>query len=100
PVPNGANTIEQLSKCASVRLFVDRAQAVRPDFQITERNASAVSELCDRLEGIPLAIELAAARIRALTPAQMLSQLTRRFDFLIRRHHAATDRHRSLWAAV
>ena len=65
PTPGGsADTPERLSTYDSVRLFIDRAQTSRPDFQITNANAPAVAELCDRLEGIPLALELAAARAR------------------------------------
>ncbi len=82
---------------AAVALFVDRAQLARPDFQLTRRNAGAVAELVGRLEGIPLAIELAAARAQVLTPHQMLAQLSRRFEFLVRRQRrVAPDRHRSL----
>jgi DNA-binding SARP family transcriptional activator len=71
--PNGADTPERLNMFESVRLFVDRAQASRPDFRITNGNAAEVAELCDRLEGLPLAIELAAARALVLTPSQMLA---------------------------
>src|SRR5204863_9158049 len=62
PVPHAAGTVEELSLVASVQLFTDRAQAVRPDFQVTPGNARAIAQLCERLEGLPLAIELAAAR--------------------------------------
>src|SRR5262249_18254191 len=75
-------------------------QEVRPDFQVTAGNASAMSQLCTRLEGIPLAIELAAARIQVLTPSQMLAQLEKRFDFLVSRRRDATERHRTLYAAI
>jgi predicted ATPase/DNA-binding SARP family transcriptional activator len=91
---------EQLTVYESVRLFVDRAQAVRPDFQVTNSNAPAVAELCHRLEGIPLAIELAAARAKLLTPAQMLNQLARRFDFLVSRRRDLPGRHQTLRAAI
>jgi hypothetical protein len=67
---------------------------------VTPRNAAAVAELCRRLEGIPLAIELAAARAKVLTPSQMLAHLERRFDFLVSRKRDAVERHRSLWSAV
>jgi predicted ATPase len=83
-----------------VQLFVDRAQTVRPDFQVTRQNAPAVAALCARLEGIPLAIELAASRAQVLTPKEMLSQLEHRFDFLVSRRRDAAARHRTLRAAI
>lgn len=91
---------EGLGAYDSVRLFVDRAQAVKPDFQVTNHNAPALAELCDRLEGIPLAIELAAARAQVLTPSQMLAQLANRFEFLVSRKRGVVERQRTLWAAV
>lgn len=97
---------ERLAAVASVQLFVDRAQAARPDFQLTPRNAPAVAALCRALEGIPLALELAAARSTTLTPAQMLDRLSERFSLLAnqgrRRDGAGSDdpRHHSLWAAL
>lgn len=100
PTPQGKDSPELLSVFESVQLFVDRAQAVRPDFQVTSGNAAAVAGLCDSLEGIPLAIELAAARAQVLTPAQMLAQLQNRFEFLVNRKRDAAARHRTLRAAV
>jgi non-specific serine/threonine protein kinase len=85
---------------ASVRLFVDRAQAVQPDFQLTSGNAEVVAEICRRLEGIPLALELAAARVRLVPPARMLEHLERRLDFLVTRRRDAAARHRTLRAAI
>jgi class 3 adenylate cyclase len=67
--------LDLLSQYDSVALFIDRAQAVQADFAITNENAPAVAEICVRLDGLPLAIELAAARIRLLTPQAMLSRL-------------------------
>src|SRR5262249_34953060 len=99
PDPRRPNP-ERLAECASVQLFLDRAQAVRADFQVTRRNATAVAALCDRLEGIPLAIELAAARIQVLTPAQMVAQLAQRFDFLASRRRDGPGRHRPLRAPM
>src|SRR5439155_8953561 len=97
PTPGATDTPEALSRCESVRLFVDRVQALRPDFQVTPRNAADVAALCARLEGIPLAIELAAARIQVFSPAQMRDQMERRFEFLVSRRRDATERHRTLW---
>ncbi|HZP81467.1 MAG TPA: tetratricopeptide repeat protein [Chthonomonadaceae bacterium] len=100
PTPQEAEPFERLSLYESVRLFVDRAQQVRPDFQMTARNAAAVAELCQKLEGVPLAIELAAARVQVLTPSQMLALMERRFDFLVSRKRDVSGRHQSLWAAL
>ncbi|MDQ3813231.1 MAG: AAA family ATPase, partial [Armatimonadota bacterium] len=80
PTPREPGTPEQLLQLASVQLFVNRARAVRPDFQVTERNAEAVVALCQCLEGIPLSIELAAARAQVLSPAQMVERLAERFE--------------------
>ncbi len=92
--------LTKLNGCESVRLFVERAQEARPDFQLTLKNAPAIAELCARLEGIPLAIELAAARAQILTPAQMLAQLNDRFTFLVSRSRNITPRQRSLRASL
>lgn len=100
PTPREPGAPEQLSRNESVQLFVDRAQAVRPDFQITHRNGAAVAELCRRLEGIPLALELAAARAQVLTPAQMLAHLDQRFKLLIARQTDGDRRHGSLWETL
>jgi predicted ATPase/DNA-binding SARP family transcriptional activator len=91
---------EALLRYPSVQLFLDRAQAVRPEFGLTEANAGAVAELCDRLEGLPLALELAAARAAVLSPAQMLAQMERRFELLVTRQRDVPPRHRTLLAAV
>ena len=99
-VPVGLESPVELTQFASVRLFVDRAQAVRPDFQVTDYNAPAVTELCQRLEGIPLAIELAAARIQMLTPVQMLPLLARRFELLVSRQRDRPARHRTLHTTI
>ena len=71
-----------LSQYESVRLFIERARAVKPDFGVSNENATAVAEICYRLDGLPLAIELAAARVRLLPPQKMLAQLGNRLHFL------------------
>jgi predicted ATPase/DNA-binding CsgD family transcriptional regulator len=71
----GHQVLEALSRCAAVRLFVDRATAVQPHFQTTKENAPDIADLCCRLDGLPLAIELAAARGRLLPPHAMLARL-------------------------
>jgi predicted ATPase/DNA-binding SARP family transcriptional activator len=101
PVVGGrATTPASLITNPSVQLFVDRAQAARPDFQVTAGNAPAIAALCARLEGLPLALELAAARIQVLTPAQMLVRLEQRFELLVGRQRQADARHRSLWTTL
>jgi predicted ATPase len=91
---------DTLLSVPSVGLFVDRVQLVRLDFRLGRHNAEAVAALCARLEGIPLAIELAAARAHLLTPAQMLAQLEDRFAFLVSRNRDIPSRHRTLRATL
>ncbi|HLK58696.1 MAG TPA: hypothetical protein VKU00_19145, partial [Chthonomonadaceae bacterium] len=85
---------------ACARMFVDRAQAVAPDFQITSRTSGAISAICRQLEGLPLAIELAAAKISLCSPTQMRAQLERRLEFLVGRKRNQTERHHSLQATI
>jgi len=75
-------TMEQVSQYAAVRLFIERAQAVRHDFAVTNENAPAIAEICHRLDGLPLAIELAAARVRLFPPQAMLARLEQRLPLL------------------
>jgi len=82
PADPAAVPLEELESSPAITLFVDRARAVRPDFALTEDNAAAVAEICRRLEGLPLAIELAAARIRLLDPTALLDRLARSLDAL------------------
>ncbi len=71
-----------VQKYASVRLFAERAHAATPTFELTDGNAAAVAEICRRLDGLPLAIELAAARVRLLSPQALLDRLSNRMDLL------------------
>ncbi len=91
---------EGLELVPSVALFLDRAAAVLPGFTLTEGNSAAVARLCRGLEGVPLALELAAARIRALSPQAMLERLEDRYRLLGRGFSSVPPRQRSLAASV
>ena len=82
PPAGAAPDPEELRRCASVSLFTERAQAAAAGFELTAGNAAAVAEICRRLDGLPLAIELAAARVRLLPPQALLSRLDQRFSLL------------------
>ncbi len=82
PDPRHLPPVDQLTQYEAVRLFIDRARSVKPDFTVTNENAPAVAEICYRLDGLPLAIELAAARIKLLPPAVILSKLQSRLRLL------------------
>jgi predicted ATPase/class 3 adenylate cyclase len=82
------------------RLFVDRARALQPTFAVTEQNARSVAQLCRRLDGIPLAIELAAARVRTLPVEQIAERLDDRFRLLTGGSRAAVARHQTLRATI
>jgi predicted ATPase/class 3 adenylate cyclase len=82
PDPVRLPPLERLTQYEAVRLFVERARAVKPDFKVTNENAPAVAEICARLDGLPLAIELAAARVRLLSPQKMLQRLSNRLKLL------------------
>jgi predicted ATPase/DNA-binding NarL/FixJ family response regulator len=83
PLPGGtAIPLDALASSAAVQLFVERARAVRPNFTPTQQNAGAVAAICHRLDGLPLAIELAAARVRHLPPPELLARLAYRLPLL------------------
>ncbi|HET7376498.1 MAG TPA: AAA family ATPase, partial [Anaerolineae bacterium] len=75
-------SLEELTKCEAIQLFIERAQAVKPDFQLTAENAQAVTEICLRLDGLPLAIELATARLNVFSPQALAERLGNRLKLL------------------
>ena len=96
PGPDGPSNPDALSACEAVALFVDRAQAAKPDFRLGEENAAVVAEICARLDGLPLAIVLAAARIRLLPPQAMLERLDRYLEVLVGGARDTPARHKTL----
>jgi predicted ATPase len=75
-------SLKQLTQCEALRLFIERVMAVKPDFEVTKENAAVVAEICFRLDGLPLAIELAAARIRLFSPRALLERVGGRLQLL------------------
>src|SRR3954465_2826003 len=101
PPPSGPTvTTDELRSIDACRLFIDRAQAVQPAFEVTEANARSVAQLCRRLDGIPLAIELAAARVRALPVEQVAARLDDRFRLLTGGSRTSVPRHQTLRATI
>jgi predicted ATPase/transcriptional regulator with XRE-family HTH domain len=96
----GLMDVETLGEFSAVALFVARARAVKPGFALTPDNAPAVVEICHRLDGLPLAIELAAARCKVLTPLVMLGRLEHRLQLLTDGARDAPERQRTLRAAI
>jgi non-specific serine/threonine protein kinase len=91
---------DALSGCAAVALFLCRARAVRPDFAITTANARAVAEICVQLDGLPLAIELAAARLRMFPPAALRARLGNRLEVLTAGSRDVPVRHQTLRGSI
>ncbi len=100
PDLNQLPSLDALARTPAVALFVERAQAARPDFQLTHVNAATSAQICHRLDGIPLAIELAAARSKLLTPQALLTRLSNRFDLLTHGPRDLPQRHQTLRNAV
>jgi predicted ATPase len=96
----GADGLDEIAASESVRLLCDRAARSRPGFELTAADAVAAASVCRRLDGIPLAIELAAARLNALTIRQLAARLDDRFALLTGGSRAALPRHRALVAAI
>lgn len=93
-------SVDAITASAAVQLFVDRARAADPRFEVTAANADGIARICRALEGVPLAIELAAARIRALTPSAMLGRLDRVLPLLVTAARDIPERQRTIQATV
>jgi predicted ATPase/DNA-binding SARP family transcriptional activator len=100
PDPAHLPVVATLARIEAVDLFVQRATAVKPGFALSEENAAAVAAVCARLDGLPLAIELAAANVRRLTPAELLVDLGQRLARLGGGYRDLPDRHRTVYDAV
>jgi predicted ATPase len=100
PDPKQKATPESLSQYEAVRLFIDRACSHKPDFAVTNANAPALAQLCYQLDGIPLALELAAARVRSLSVEDINTRLDHRFRLLTGGDRAALPRHQTLRALI
>ncbi len=100
PDPKLRLPLERLTQYESVRLFIERARGVKADFQVTNENAPAVAEICHRLDGLPLAIELAAARIKILPPQAMLTRLQSRLKLLTGGARDLPERQQTLRGAI
>ena len=100
PVPEAASPGEETVSSEAVRLFFDRALAVKPDLALTAETAPAVAEICRRLDGLPLAIELAAARVKVLSPTALQARLERRLPLLTGGGQDLPARQQTMRAAI
>ncbi len=100
PDPANLPALDELEKVDSIRLFIERASTAKPGFVLTTDNASSLAQICSRLDGIPLAIELAASRIKVLTPEQIASRLDDRFRLLTGGSRTALPRQQTLRAMI
>jgi predicted ATPase/serine/threonine protein kinase len=100
PDSRSKSSVEILSRCPAVALFVQRAVAAKPDFELSLENAPTVAEICARLDGLPLAIELAAARVKILSPPLMLTRLASRLQVLTGGARDLPQRQQTLRAAI
>jgi len=95
-----ARSLDEVSASSSVRLFVDRAAAAQPGFALSTANAPAVAEICRRVDGLPLAIELAAARVKVLSPAALLERVEQRLPLLVGGNRDAPARQQTMRATI
>lgn len=100
PLSHGQFDLQNVSQYTAVELFIQRARSIKPDFTVTNENAPAIAEICHRLDGLPLAIELAAARIKMMTPHELLSRLEHRFDILRGGVRELPERQQTLRGAI
>ena len=100
PEPDQPPDLASLIQSGAVRLFIERAVAIKPDFELTDENAAAVAEICTRLDGLPLAIELAASRIKILPPRAMLGRLQNRLRLLTGGERNLPSRQQTLRGAI
>lgn len=100
PEPGGPHDPDAISETSSVRLFVDRARAASPGFELTERNATHIAELCHLVDGLPLAIELAASKVRCFPPPLLVSEIRSGEDVLTSGPVDIPDRHQSMRQVV
>jgi predicted ATPase/DNA-binding CsgD family transcriptional regulator len=100
PAPGRLSTAERLADFDGVRLFVERANSALPGFAVTQENALSIARVCQQLDGLPLALELAAAWVKTLSPEQIAARLEDRFRFLTGGSRTAPPRHQTLRAAV
>ncbi|MDV6277920.1 protein kinase [Rhodococcus erythropolis] len=100
PDPDAERSLRSLLRCDAVALFAERAAAAVEGFEVTEANAVRVARICARLDGLPLAIELAVARLRMMSPDQILQRLNDRFALLNRGSRGTPTRQRTLWWSI
>jgi predicted ATPase/class 3 adenylate cyclase len=100
PEPGQPPDLASLTQFGAVRLFIERAVAIKPDFEVTNENAAAVAEICARLDGLPLAIELAASRVKILPPKAMLGRLQNRLKLLTSGERDLPSRQQTLRGAI
>lgn len=100
PAGAGRTSLEKARQSSAVALFVDRAQSVKPEFELTAENAPAISDICRRVDGLPLAIELAAAQVRVLTPEYISQRLDHSLSMLTTSARDMPSRHRTMRATI